>query len=439
MVDYQQDDREINLIDVFAYWVKEFGIICICAFVGVALGFGINYIKIHSTKNIEKYQRELARYEQTMNALESELSSLETLKTQQIARNSEDPVMDIAGKTVFTTTISFRVASEDGQIYTDKNGVVINVYAEKVLAYWKSINLTEAFGSNYKDEYIRQIVSLAVLSSSSSSFSEFLELKVRRDSYQSAEETAEKAVSLITKFCMTLDGVVVSDITKVTEEDKSSYIQNLVYDKQKAIYDYEEQIAELEDKIASEKKNEPHLGGFSKSILIGFFVAVFLITGILFCSLVVSDKVTNSSDATKRLGVPLLGALYSDNGFFDKLARVFMHERRWANEKDAIRWFAENLNETVLASKSRVALLYSGADKKAGMTLVLTKEMLEKKGYTVHVVDHSFQNPDLNGVVQSADSVILLEKQFVSKWADVWAEVETVKRFNKKLAGIVFC
>jgi len=438
MVDYQEEYREISLVDVFAYLVKKFWIICICALIGAAIGIGYNYHKIHTAASIEKYERELQVYNEKLSNLEDSVAHLRVLKEAQISSNAENPIMDLDGKDVYKTTITFRVSSSDGSFFVNNAGTVIYPNTDRVIAFWNSMDLAGTLGSSYKNEYLRKLVTLSIVSAPS----EFLSLTVWGSSIERMDDVSQKLMKAITQYCNSIGNVVIDNEVKQNELSSSTYIHEIIKANTDAVYDYEKQITELidgTDGIEVLKKQKPHQGGFAKSAFIGFLVAGIIIVGVFCCIFAFSDIVSNSSDASNRLKVPVLGALYSDNGLFDKFARAVLHERTWKNTEEAEQWFTENINKAVIPGNSKIALLYSGTDKHALIKLDRAKDLVSKKGYVVTIINNAYQNPETNRVIENSDVIVLFEKQFKSRWINLNSIVETSNRFGKKTVGIIIC
>lgn len=176
-----------------------------------------------------------------------------------------------------------------------------------------------------------------------------------------------------------------------------------------------------------------------KYAVIGFLAGGFISVVVLLVVMIGANYVTSSSDAEERLKAPLIGALYADNAFLDVVARSMMRERTWKNDEDGIKWFKQNLNSSVLPDGAKVCLLYSGSDKKAVSVLNQASSILSEKGYKVSSVSDAFKNPDSNAAIENCDAVILLERQFKSKWSCVNAVVNTVARYGKKVCALILC
>ena len=177
----------------------------------------------------------------------------------------------------------------------------------------------------------------------------------------------------------------------------------------------------------------------AKYAVIGFLAGGFISVVVLLVVMIGANYVTSSSDAEERLKAPLIGALYADKTFLDGVARSMMRERTWKNDEDGIKWFKQNLNSSVLPDGAKVCLLYSGSDKKAVSVLSQASSILSEKGYKVSSVSDAFKNPDSNAAIENCDTVILLERQFKSKWSCVNAVVNTVARYGKKVCALILC
>lgn len=205
------------------------------------------------------------------------------------------------------------------------------------------------------------------------------------------------------------------------------------------------EISKLENSIRTKQDEINNLAapadpGFSvKYAVVGFLAGGFVAVTVLLTVMIGANYVTSSSDAEKRLKAPVIGALYADKSFFDFAARRIIKERNWKNSEDAAKWMKMNLNSSVLPDGARVCLLYSGNDGKAVSALEQASSVMSGCGYKVSVVADAFKNPDANSAIENCDAVVVLERQFKSKWSCVNAVVNTAERYGKKVCGIILC
>lgn len=198
---------------------------------------------------------------------------------------------------------------------------------------------------------------------------------------------------------------------------------------------FENEIEKLEDQL---NPAEPSYS-IANYAVIGFFAGGFVSLIWIVIVFIAAEPVTRSEDSKARLDAPLLGAVFSENGCFEKLSRKAMGEVCWKDKATALRWFEENLDSTVLPDKAKVAVLYSGNNAKALEAVKDVLAVLKKKGYEVTFTENAALNPETNAKVQDSDAVLLFEKQWTSKWKYVCACEEIAQRFEKKTAGFVLC
>ena len=202
----------------------------------------------------------------------------------------------------------------------------------------------------------------------------------------------------------------------------------------------EESLKLKKDEVNSFKASAPDSSGFSvKYAVVGFLAGGFVSVTVLLTVMIGANYVTGSFDAEKRLKAPVLGALYVDRGLFDIAARRIMKERNWKNPEDAVKWMKMNLDSSVIPEGSKVCLLYSGNDGKAVSALEQASSIMSDCGYKVSALADAFKNPDANSVIENCDAVVVLERQFKSKWSSVNAVVNTAERYGKKVCGIILC
>lgn len=203
----------------------------------------------------------------------------------------------------------------------------------------------------------------------------------------------------------------------------------------KNIKDLEKEVRGLENQAKATKPSY----SISKYAVIGFLAGGFVSLMWIVIVFIAAEPVTRSEDSKARLDAPLLGAVFSENGCFEKLSRKAMGEVCWKDKATALRWFEENLDSTVLPDKAKVAVLYSGNNAKALEAVKDVLAVLKKKGYEATFTENAALNPETNAKVQDSDAVLLFEKQWTSKWKDVCACEEIAQRFEKKTAGFVLC
>ena len=173
-----------------------------------------------------------------------------------------------------------------------------------------------------------------------------------------------------------------------------------------------------------------------KYLLVGLVCGALVSICFLVVSFSLSNKVCDSSDAEKRLGVPLLGLFFIDNALHDRLARRIIGERKWDTKEEAVAWFKENVSIAVPAG-AKVSLLCSRKNKKSKKAVSIVDNTLKENGYTVDIVTDVYQNPLAISSIEKSNGVIIIENQFNSKWTQIEYEVELTDRINKKVFGFV--
>ena len=196
------------------------------------------------------------------------------------------------------------------------------------------------------------------------------------------------------------------------------------------------EIKSKEAKLSSLEGKTKEEYSIPKFFIIGFLCGALISICFLIVSFSLLNKVSDSEDAEKRLGVPLLGLFFIDNGPLDKLARHIMGERKWGTKEEAIEWFRGNV-AVIIPAGSKVALLNSGTKKKNKNAISIIEDILKEDGYTVSTVTNAYQNPLAISSIKESDGVIIIENQFNSKWAQVGYEVDLTNRINKNVFGFV--
>ncbi|MCR5761447.1 MAG: hypothetical protein K6F82_05590 [Sphaerochaetaceae bacterium] len=199
-------------------------------------------------------------------------------------------------------------------------------------------------------------------------------------------------------------------------------------------------IVETEDEIDKFISNKPVYPAPSplKYGLIGAFVGIFVMLCIYCFPFIIKMPLTSSYSFEDRTKVSFMGALFSDNKFWSKIARKMIGERFWRTETEASEYLKENI-ASLLESNSKIAVISSLSETELSLSSEKIIEALESIGHEVVLVSQAQQNPKFFSAINNANYIVLLEKQWISSSHKVISNMEKITSLNKNTAGFILC
>ena len=423
----------ISLLDVFAFFVKMFLFILIFCIVFAGISIGFHYFTAQTEKAYEKYDEELADYNAVFQSAKDSLELMNSKKQAIIESINEDPVFDLySAQSVYVCDIDFFIRAENDTVISE-SGVTLYPNQEKLLGVFESLDLASVVGSDYKNDYLKQLV---IISAQRNHF----KIKVYGASIDIVNSWAKSIFDVLSKFAegehWTIDG-----ITSFAETYYGRYIFDIVEGKNSSLSALVNDIIKQSKTIEDLKAEKPHLFHFLKFFVIGFVIGGFISVLILFIIFVMRDPVTKSFTAQKKIEKPFLGALFVDNSFFDKLARCIIGERKYASQSESLTVIGNSVKQSGLGDKkvSKIALVSSVKGKQVENQIKVLESLFSDLGYKVTTVLDVTINSNSPGFISDSDAVVIVERQWFSKWKHISVSMEMAERFNKEIIGFVLC
>lgn len=430
-MNYNEIHKEVSIRDIFAYCFRVCLFIALGALIGAALFLGYRIYDSHTENGIREYRAEVDEYEINLSNLKRNLSSLELSASLMADEISNNPLFDIYEKDLFSTVVSFSVDA-DGDMYKMADGTIVSVFQTKMLSFWNTIQFKEFYPHDINEEYIMQFLQLT-------GDHPFYSIAVYGFDNDETQTIARELYNRVEEYVNSVAGVQITNSKTVTDVYKGDKFLLMAAEKKENYSETLSEISQAQMEIQQMEKKTPshHYGRF---LVLGFIVG-FLFTALLSVFILWSrNPVTSSFDAEGRLGVMFIGALFVDCSFFDKLARRVLGERFYS-KNDAHSYIINQFqSESGNPMKgNEIALICSCNSKKAAKAADEIKNLLNPLGFNVSYISDATSNPDAINSINSCDYIVLLEKQWESRWVKVASSVTRIERLGKKIAGFILC
>lgn len=174
-----------------------------------------------------------------------------------------------------------------------------------------------------------------------------------------------------------------------------------------------------------------------KYLLLGIFVGIFLVCGVLFVLYVVLNKVDEDDDVEKMYNTSLLGVIPGeDYGKF--LYRIKHIGKRTFDLENSIELVSTRIG--VLATKSnskKIGIVGCGIMKHSEKAVSVLTDSLKKLGFESVVIDDPLYSSAAVEKLETVDSVVIFEKIGMTYRDEVWREKELIEKICKNLEGII--
>ena len=178
-----------------------------------------------------------------------------------------------------------------------------------------------------------------------------------------------------------------------------------------------------------------------KYVLVGAVLFGFLYAGVFVVIYVLSSKLRTSDGLQELYDIPQLGLVVKDDGkkkfFIDRWIRTL---KNWKN-----RQFTREQSLDLAATAIKIsagkhgmdAVFLMGCDLKAGAEMVCQelKERLERENITVKILDNVLYDAGAMEELESAKSIVLVEKAMSTMYDEICRELELVSRQGIKVLG----
>ena len=425
----------IYYLDLFAYLVKHFLFIVIVCIIGMMISLGLHYYSENSPANTEKYNRSVNEYETTLNSLNTQRSNFVNRKTILETQKNEDPLVLMSdGRSITENAIILSIANNDKSSSVSDIDRTYYTITSTIKAFINTVDIAALINSSISNSYLNSVVDF--------SGSEGLyTIRVYTDNQIIPVSFAEHVEKDIVAFIDSREDMRLVDIVMKSSMYSGTRFIDAVEQYDNEIIELNSKIKEKTEEILSLEKSPVTRYHFVRYLAIGFLIGGFFSVLVLVISLILKNPIASSFKAERILEKPFLGSFFKDGGIFDVLSRAMIGERRFKNSDEEESYTRNSINNSfaMIPKKSKVAILSTSKEKLVHKPAEKLSSLLKESGYNTEFISGSADNPDILCVLKTADVVLILEKQWSSKWTLIEYNYNLSERFEKPVVGFVLC
>ncbi len=441
-VGYNQEETEISIASIIALGFNHIKGVLIALCLGFVLLGGWKFI---STKKSTPAQS--ASIEDTQNKLEALDEQIATYEIQEKAQslyNDNAPVMKIDPANAVKTVIIYGVdnnsiATNDGKIVS-LSSFVTDTY----VSYLKVADLQTAIKSSLANEWLREVISVAPVSTSDkTNSSSIFQLIIYTDTKENGDEIANAMNSFIKEKIPEIKALSYEHTLREISRTQTVKYEKTIADKQITALNALSEISKKVDAVKSEKNNvttqAPATFSFKTVIkwaAIGAVLGAFLYCLYLLIRFISKAPVTSSNEVEERTGLPYLGSYYRKRNWNKKVADSLLNERVFASS-DAAASFAVESIKSIIPAKQSVLLVSSFYKDEKVPEVAIIMDVLKKAGCNATFAGDALVSADFISELSKTDSIIILEGKWRSQWRNIYSVLQVISRKEKKAAGFI--
>lgn len=432
---------ELSLTELLAVILRGGKTVILAALV-LAVLFGV--FAVVGTPAQERMEA-LEAYQLEKETLEEELERARNAASNQESYNEKSQLMSIDPYNKITTTMVFVISGIKLEEVTDSFGITeipISYITSRIQAQyisaWNALNLELiALGTKYEgvaDKYLREVSALTALDGG------VLRLEVIGNNATACEELVMKLYAALEQ---SQDAVI-----KASYEHQFAKLNDMVT-KSTIDLGLEEthtlnrnKLDELNDALDAARNaydglKAPAVGVKDVVInaIIGGLVGGLLSAAWLICAYFAKGSISGSKQLENRYGLLYFGALIRKNGFFTKLGYQVMKEKLWKDEKQALAYLGAN-GSSYLPQEGTVVIVSTLETVEEAVQEALV-QTLSGAGRKVQFVTDPAHSPEALAAIAQCDGIVLAERAFASRCADVKDLKNTAKHLNKNVYGFL--
>ena len=422
---------EIRLIDILAYIIRKAVIIIIGALAGIVVFFGAHVLLNNTVEKNAEFQLNLERYNNSLDSKRIELDYLQkTYSSKKEKYESSEMLSLVNGGSIYKSSISFFIMPMENE--TAKN----NTLTKKSEMY---LIIAPFLVSDGWDEQEMDGSTLFYKENMIISFSDgFFDLKSFSNTIQDSESKIRDQFSIIISRVKDLRYYLVSKTENPVEEYSGTEIIEIVRSQKKELTDLESEIEKSENELRELEKNYPSKTRPLFASISGFLIGGILTTGILILHFLSSLLVSSSFCFERSTDFYFLGSCFEGKPIFAKIARLIIGEREPDNKINEREQILNNIKSSLSdLDKGKKIVVLSSYNKKIESCSETVCSIVSECGYEPVLVANSLKNPKMMKDIQEADAVILVEKQWGSRWAFVLSTIDSVERLERRIIGFV--
>jgi len=439
------DDMTISIMDILALLIRKGKqIILIAIVLALLLGTFKGIAMWSSINDVEAVDLRLEEYEQELLKLNREIENATQSAQKQQMYIDNSLWMQINPYDQYVANIYLAISDVD-ELALD----MIFSIEETPLEYmtrkigtqyhilWAALDLPVALGlpqyANTMDKYLREVVNVGIPSTGTISISAL------GNSEKEATELAEAACDAVLKLAETVKKNSCDHDIQVYNSTVKNQIDMDMASTQMTHYEqldgYNDTILEAEGAIKKLDSPDSIQVAVIKNMIIGG-----LIGGVLACvwycgKSLLQRRLQSSLHGEGALQVSFIGSLAEQKGVFCKIANIFLGERIWKDEEQALEYIIETLK--LRAEGKTLLLATSLKGQKCVETVQKLQAALSANGLESLCVDDFARNPNGLVLLRKCDVVVLLEAVDETKLAEAVKTISFAEECNKPVLGMI--
>lgn len=439
----------VTFPELLAVIIQNVRKVIACALVFALLlgAYGVLWYYVLAENPNEEYEVALADYEMTVLNLETTIERTSMDLMHQTEYNEQSHLMQIDPYNRVSSVLMIAISNIDTSGLTETFAAYetpISYMTSRIISQytvlWNQMNLQEIVkGTSMEgseEKYLREVIAFSV--------AEGGVMNISVDGKNTAE--CESILNLILDVFkankqMVEDGSYAHEFTllsnPITKTSVDLDLEKKQMDNKKLVETYEKDIIECRKQLL-EMDPPSNNSGWRGIILKGIIGGV--IGCILGCIWIIAmhltgSTVTGAAHVTDRFSLRHLGTLAIPTDKLTILANKAQKERVWNGRAQALDYLSVN-SALALSGVNSIVVVSDIADLEESVITEVTNALKSESNKVTFVSDLQL-NADALAAVREADGIVLLERPFASKTADMQANIATAEKVGKPICGFV--
>ncbi len=439
----------VTFPELLAVIIKNIRKVIACTLIFALLlgAYGVLWYYVLAENPDEEYEVALADYEMTVLNLETTIERTSMDLIHQTEYNEHSHLMQIDPYNRVSSTLVIAISNIDTSGLTETFAAyetpisymtsrIINQYT----VLWNQMSLQEIVKGTYmegsEEKYLREVIAFNVADGGV--------MNISVDGKDTAE--CEHILNLIFNVFkankqMVEDGSYAHEFTMlsnpITKISVDLNLEKVQMDNEKLVETYEKDIIECRKMLLEMDPPSNNSGwrGIILKVIIGGVIGCIMGCIWVIAIHMTGSKVTGAAHVIDRFSLCHLGTLAAPKDKLTSLANNVLRERVWNDRAQALDYLAIN-SALALSGVNNLVLVSDIADLEESVIAEVTNALKSESNQVTFVSDLQL-NANSLAAVRNADGIVLLERPFASKTADMQANIATAQKVGKPICGFV--
>lgn len=474
-------DSQVSVMAIISLAFKYIKFLVAAVFVFMILGAVYKTIPVIKEANLteeeaadiskETYEDLMLQWEVRNTLRLQDYIANEKQRDLQFLYNEEAPIMKLDSTNVVKTVVPFVISSDESYVITsssgDRNMPVASIAAQKYIDDWKSVDIVSLINNGVpEDSWLREVIYLkmsetnlstdtvdgeVVLSSSvvgvsNTAYTSSCPLVLTV--YSATPEEGNRISGIVADYLLSMKDIVESesfshDITMNTSKQtviNNPSIANYQIQCVKKANSFTNRVQNAKEAIRSQKADRPEspIKGIVKFAIICAIIGLLFGYLCLIVKFVCTAPVSSSFEMADKSLFTYLGSYYRKRSWNEKVVDRLLNERVFNSKEDALEFIKVNA-ATVLKPGAKVLVassFYKDSDKgKEEVSAVISA--LHDAGFEATFEGNTLISTTFVNKLKENDTVILLEKNWKTRWQNIDTELDVINRLGKNVSGFV--